>query len=200
MDFLEECGRLLFLSELPPILGPTGGGRADRLRQGPRWRRTLSTRKRDQGHRDKLLSRRLPGSGTGLTDKTRPNTLLFSWISHADNAAGDTATSIASGLFTGIPLGMHDYASAQDGVPGAVNRNVCNGDFIVGFAVRAGLEVAQVARVALLGSRQAMLMPFRVVVSARAGGIRRRAVPILMDVNRMFLSGVQPLQVGNYFN
>jgi len=62
------------------------------------------------------------------------------------------------------------------------------------------LHISQISRMAVLCVRQAMLMTFRIVMAARARGVRCRAVAILMNVKRVFLVRIQPFQISDYFN
>jgi hypothetical protein len=112
---------------------------------------------------------------------------LFAGVGDADDAAGNSATGVADGLASVVDFRVNDDGTADEWVLWPGNGDIFHGQFVMGFAVCIGLEVAEVASVAVLSGWEAVLMAFRVVMAAGAGGIGRGAVAELVDVEGMLL-------------
>ena len=123
--------------------------------------------------------RAVPAPNDGPTPllRLRPScNRYFGGAGYADNTAGNTAAGITDRLATVVNLGMDDHAAADDGILGSGNADVVDRDFVVGFALVIGLQIAEVARVPILRFREGVGMIFRVVVTARARAVGRGTV------------------------
>ena len=64
------------------------------------------------------------------------------------------------------------------------------------LAIIIGSEVPEIAGMALLGFRQAVLMILRVVMSTRAHRVGSRTISVLVDMKGVLLTGSKSLEVG----
>jgi hypothetical protein len=120
-------------------------------------------------------------------------------IGEADHPAGNSRTGIAHGLAAVVRFGMDDDRSTDNRVFLAHDGNVIDRDFIMGLAIAVRLDVAQVARVPVLGPRQAVLVAFWIVMSSRTHAVGRRTIAILVNMEGVLLAGRQSLDIGNDF-
>src|SRR6266850_5504661 len=83
-----------------------------------------------------------------------------------DDSATNSRARVARGLAAVVGLRVHDNRVANDGVFGAADGDVVSGQVQVGFPIGIGLEISEVAGVALVvrSIGQAMLMLLRVVM------------------------------------
>ena len=67
---------------------------------------------------------------------------------------------------------MNDYASANDRILDARDRNILDCHFVFCLAIRVGLNISEITRVSLRRGGQTVHMAFGIVVAARAGAVR----------------------------
>src|SRR6266446_5237243 len=86
--------------------------------------------------------------------------VLFPRVGDTDDPTGDASARVARGLAAVIGLGVHDYSTANDGVLFAQDGEVVDSDFVVGFAVAVGLDIAQVSSVPVFALGQPVRVAF----------------------------------------
>lgn len=146
---------------------------------------------------DELLTAVIPSLGASVGAGSQ---LSLTRVSNTNNAAGNSAAGIADRLTRIIDFGMDDNGVADNRVFGAENGNIIKGNFIVGFAVIIGLDIAEVTGVPVFCGWQCMLMAFRVIVAAGAHAVHGRAVAVLVDMKGVLLAGVKAFKVGHDFH
>ena len=98
--------------------------------------------------------------------------LLLRRFADPNNDAPNSAARVSYGLAAIVGFGMNDYASANDRILDARDRNILDCHFVLCFATCVGLNVAEVTGVSLRGGGQTVHMAFGIVVAARAGAVR----------------------------
>jgi hypothetical protein len=124
----------------------------------------------------------------------------FPWIGYTDYAASNPGSGIANRLTSIIWFRVDDNSTSKDRVLLSLDGNVAYGDLVMGFAFAICLDVAKVTGMTLLGVGQTVLVAFRVIMTASAHAIGRRAISILMNVESVLLVWCQSLKVGNHFH
>ena len=121
-------------------------------------------------------------------------------IRHSDDAARNSATSVADRLAPIVHFCVNDYAATNNRILGPHYRNVADRDFVVSLALVVRLDVSEVTGVPVFIIRQTMLMAFWVVVASGAHGVRRGAIAILVNVEGVLLARRESFDVGNNFH
>lgn len=124
----------------------------------------------------------------------------FSWIGYTDYATSNPGSSVTNRLTPIIWFRMDDYGTSEDRVLLSLYGNVAHGDFIMGFALAACLDVAQVTGMTLLGVGQTVLVTFGVIMAASAHAIGGCAISVLMNVESVLLFWRQSFKVGHHFH
>src|SRR5687767_322913 len=89
-------------------------------------------------------------------------------LCHADRATANAAAGVSRGLPEVVGLRVHDDRAPDEGVAVARERRVLDGGLVVGLPLRVGLQVPEVAGVAVLVlARVAVGVLLGVVVAAR---------------------------------
>lgn len=132
--------------------------------------------------------------------RRRFHLLLCARIRRANHPAGDASAGVANRLPSIVGFGVNNHRPAQNRVLVPRDRHIVNRQFKVRFAAAVGLQVPQVARVALVFSWQPMLVLLGIVMTASAAGIRRRTIPEFVYMDRMFLVRHEPFHVGHNFH
>src|SRR5207247_8874400 len=94
----------------------------------------------------------------------------------------------------------HDHTSAYEWVLRSGHRDVVNDNLIVSLAIAISLDVSEITSMTLLGSRKSMGMALGIVMPTGTHTIGRRAVAVLVNVEGMLLTGIQSLEMRDYFH
>jgi len=95
---------------------------------------------------------------------------------------------------------MNDDRPADNRVFETGDGDIVDRYLVMRFALVIRLNVPQITGVPVLGGGQPVLMAFRVIVAASAHAIRSRAVPVLMNMEGMFLARIQPFEIRDHFD
>ena len=95
------------------------------------------------------------------------------WVGKADDAASNASPRVSDRLASIINLGMNNYCSTDDRILQAHYRNVVDRELVVRLPLVVGLNVPEVASMAVLVFWQTMLVALRVVVSSSAHPVGR---------------------------
>src|SRR5690606_8688288 len=102
-------------------------------------------------------------------------------LGDADHGLRDARPGVSGRLTAIIGLGVDDEPSADDRILRSGERDVLDGDLVLGDALFVRLEVAEIARVARARLRKRVHVPFGVVVIPGGGSVRRGDVAELVD-------------------
>ncbi len=89
-----------------------------------------------------------------------------------DHPAGDAPAGVARRLPAIVEFGVDDDRMADDRIMLAQDRDIVDRDFVVRLPLGVRLQIAQVARVAVVGGRGGRADVFRVIMPAGAHAVR----------------------------